>query len=91
MWIKRRSYFVLLRVRHKSVRFILPVPLFIFEDLLWAITDLVAFGTFFFPRQKLPGEIMRAIMNSLQSLRQMGAWKFVEISAGGSWISIDFN
>ena len=90
MWTKGRTHFMLLGIRHQSFRFILPVPLFIFQDLLWSLSDLVELGTRAFPRQKLPGIIMRSLMNILQELRQMGPWQLMAVSFGDSRISIDF-
>jgi hypothetical protein len=90
MWNKRLSYFMIVRVRHKPVNFILPVPLFIFEDLLQAMGDVVTLWESFFPRQKLPGLVIAHVLALLHEIRQIGSWRLVELSDQEIQISISF-
>jgi hypothetical protein len=90
MWTRRLSYFMIVRVRHKPVNFILPVPLFIFEDLIQAMGDLVTLWESFFPRHKLPGLAIVHVQDLLHEIRQIGSWRLVDISDKEIQISISF-
>jgi hypothetical protein len=68
----------------------LPVPLFIFEDSLQAMGDLVTLWAAFFPRHKLPGLVISYVLDLLHEIRQIGSWQLVDISDKEIQISISF-
>jgi hypothetical protein len=90
MWNNRSSYFLLIQIRHQMVNITLPIPLFVLEDVLVALNDFGLLWGSFFPRQKLPSLITTLCLELFQELRRFGSWRFVEVSAGESQVSIKY-
>lgn len=90
MWNRQRSHFALVKVRYKSFKLILPVPFFIFDDLLKGVLDLVLLWEWLFPRQKLAGIVINMTLHLLYELRRLGRWQMADIRYGDQQVSISF-
>lgn len=90
MWNRHQSSFAILKVRHRSFKFILPVPLFIFDDLLKGALDLALLGEWFFPRQKLPSTVISMALHLVYELRRLGRWQMADIAFDEHQISLSF-
>ena len=90
MWNNRLSCFILVKLRYKWFRFVLPVPLFIFTELLQAAADWVALWESLFPRWKLPGLLMTQLLSVWLEFRRLGSWQLAEIAHDDHQISISF-
>ncbi|ACV63322.1 hypothetical protein Dtox_2518 [Desulfofarcimen acetoxidans DSM 771] len=90
MWNKYQSHFVLVKVRHGVWKFIFPVPLFIFDDLLKSVLDLVVLGECFTSRLKLLRMSISMVLQLLYEIRQLGRWQMADITFCKNQISISF-
>jgi hypothetical protein len=84
------SYFVILKLRHKSLSLVFPVPLFIFADLLRALYDLILLWEHIFPRLQLLRLTIDQITLLLVELRRLGRWTLVEFADNENKLYISF-
>jgi len=88
MWNKRSSFFLLVSIRHKNRRFILPISLFVLEDILASLHSWIAFCSRLFPWLERPALVTALSLELLQELRRLGSWPLAEIHNNQSLISI---
>lgn len=86
----RLSSLLLIKLRHKSLKIVLPVPLFIFSELLEAAADLVALWEALFPRWKLPGLVTAQLVSGWLEFRRLGRWQLAEVAHDDHQISVSF-
>lgn len=86
----RRNFLLLIKLRHGSFGLVLPVALFVVDDLLQSLCDLAALGQWLFPRGKLPGLIANHLLVSWRELRRLGRWQLLEVADSGFSISLSF-
>ncbi|MCT4688638.1 hypothetical protein [Vallitalea sp.] len=88
MW--NRTWLLKIKIKSKKTRIVIPVPLFIFSQLLDCTMDLLAIIAFFTPRTNIAiknskynlKEIIRTIYKILESLKEIKYCKpfdFVDI------------
>jgi hypothetical protein len=90
MWSDRLSHFILIKLRYKWLSLALPVPLFIFTELLQAAADLAALWESFFPRWKLPGLLVTQLLAGWLEFRRLGSWQLAEVAHDKHQLSISF-
>lgn len=90
MWNNRPNFLLLIRLRHRSFRLVLPVALFVIEDLLQAFCDLALLGQWLFPRGKLPGLIAGQLLAAWRELRRLGRWQLLEVADREISVSLSF-
>jgi len=99
-----RSLFLLVRVKPKGkMRIVVPVPLYILDATLAAISDLLWLPDLLFPvwRKSLagkiklppgltPGKAWNLIVELIDEVRKYGRWRMVEVENEDARIYIDF-
>lgn len=81
---------MLIKLRYRSLSLVLPVPLFIFSELLEAAADLVSLWESLCPRWKAPGLIMTQLLSAWLEFRRLGRWQLADIAHDGHQISVRF-
>ncbi|RYD06102.1 hypothetical protein N752_06120 [Desulforamulus aquiferis] len=90
MWNKHKSHFIILKIHHGTWSFSFPIPLFIFDDLLRSLLDLVVVGECFTTRLKLPRIAINTLLQFLAELRQLGRWQMADITICKDQVSVSF-
>lgn len=94
MWIKNRSQFLLIKIKTARAGITLPVSLFVLEDIVESLGDIISLLDYFIPASgKIPirpGEIARLCRTALNELRNQGRWELVDIEVNNTRIYIGF-
>lgn len=89
----KRSYLMLIRLKINKFRIIIPLPLFIFEDILESFYDQlfiikrVSGGSKGKPH---PADIIKLLHQLLISLNSFGKWEMLDIEAKEVKIKVEF-
>jgi len=79
---------LLIQIRHQKGKIILPIPLFVVEDVLTGLKDLAVVWGRLFPYIKLPGLFSTICLELFRELRRFKNWQLVDISDGKNQVSI---
>lgn len=86
------SRLILIRVKNKRFGFVIPLPLFILEDLVDSLCDLLYLGEKAMggTGKFKPGVIIELFRQTLVELARYGRWKMVDIEVDKIRVSIEF-
>ncbi|SHK73903.1 hypothetical protein [Desulforamulus aeronauticus] len=90
MWNKPQNHFVLVKIHHGTWKLTFPIPLFIFDDIIKSVLDLVVLGECFTSRLKLPRMAISMVLQLFSEMRQLGRWQLADITFRQDQISISF-
>lgn len=95
MWIKKRSQFLLIKIKTERAGVTLPVSLFVLEDIVESLGDILSLLDYFIPASSKipirPREIARLCRTTLNELRNQGRWELVNIEYANTRIYIGFH
>jgi len=95
MWTRKyRSQVMLVRIKTDGFRLTIPFSLYILEDLVYSISDLLELVDYLAPRKRESlstftklGEIGRALV---AELRDNGRWEMLDVEAENTRIHVVF-
>lgn len=89
----KRSYLMLVRLKIKKFRIIIPLSLVIFEDILESFYDLlfiikrVSRGS---KEKSHPADIIKLLYLLLNSLKSLGRWELLDMESKEVKIKVEF-
>ncbi len=90
MWSERPSAFLVVKVAVRRFRFVFPVPLFVFADLLEALADLAALAAWLVPALRPAGAAAALLPALLAEVRRVPRWTPLEVRDGETFFAVVF-